>query len=87
MKDKIAITINGQPVDITARPEDVVSGWAVLIFTPVCSFRTIKVGTQESIETVARAVVTACHGDVDDPATTGLVVDGILSLISEEVAP
>lgn len=67
MENQLSLEVNGHPVDLKSRTEDVVSGWAILAFTPVCSLRSTKVGTEGSRIHIAKAIISACGGFADDP--------------------
>jgi len=67
MKNQIALEVNSQPVEIKSRREDTVSGWAIIAFTPICSIRSTKVGSEGLRFLLAEAINAACGGDPRDP--------------------
>ncbi len=74
MKNQIALEVNNQPVEIKSRREDTVSGWAIIAFTPICSIRSTKVGSEGLRYSLAESICAACGGGHSGPTIDALAL-------------
>lgn len=59
------IDINGIDLTIKSRPDDSLSKWAVIAFTPSCSLRCSKIHREEHFVAYSEAIAAAC-GSFDE---------------------